>query len=60
MSYRILLALACFAFSANQALSANIAIIDSGVDYKHKSLVNNIWSNPEKPRADGNVRRNGL
>ncbi|NBX67640.1 MAG: hypothetical protein EBR01_01605 [Proteobacteria bacterium] len=32
--------------------AANIAIIDSGVDYKHKDLKNNIWQNPEAKTVD--------
>jgi len=32
--------------------AANIAIIDSGVDYKHKDLKNNIWQNPDSKTVD--------
>ncbi|MFM8313399.1 MAG: S8 family serine peptidase, partial [Deltaproteobacteria bacterium] len=32
--------------------AANIAIIDSGVDYKHKDLKNNIWENPSSKTVD--------
>jgi cell wall-associated protease len=32
--------------------AANIAIIDSGVDYKHKDLKNNIWQNPNSKTVD--------
>ena len=27
-------------------LASNVAIIDSGVDYKHKALKNQMWINP--------------
>ncbi|MFM8315117.1 MAG: S8 family serine peptidase [Deltaproteobacteria bacterium] len=32
--------------------AANIAIIDSGVDYKHKELKNNMWQNPDSKTVD--------
>jgi subtilisin family serine protease len=32
--------------------AANIAIIDSGVDYKHKDLKNNIWQNSNSKTVD--------
>ncbi|MBM4304867.1 MAG: hypothetical protein FJ112_11150, partial [Deltaproteobacteria bacterium] len=31
---------------------ANIAIIDSGVDYKHRQLVNNMWQNSASKTVD--------
>jgi subtilisin family serine protease len=41
-----------------QAFAANIAVVDSGVDYKHKDLLSQIWANPTRPDvkdADGKV-----
>ncbi len=32
--------------------AAHIAVIDSGVDYKHKDLKNNIWQNPDSKTVD--------
>lgn len=32
--------------------AANIAIIDSGIDYKHKELKNNMWQNPSSKTVD--------
>ena len=43
--------------SANASI---VAIVDSGTDYKHTSLTNNIWMNPnEVPDNDRDEDRNG-
>jgi subtilisin family serine protease len=36
-----------------QAMGATIAVIDSGVDVKHKDLVNNLWINSEEISDNG-------
>jgi subtilisin family serine protease len=39
---------------AGQVFAANLAIIDSGVDYKHKDLAAKMWTNPSNQTvADG-------
>ncbi|HWR57967.1 MAG TPA: S8 family serine peptidase [Thermodesulfovibrionales bacterium] len=35
------------------ANSVKIAILDSGIDYNHPDLVNNIWTNPNESCSDG-------
>jgi len=45
------------------AFGANIAVIDSGVDYKHMDLKHNIWENPASPQdvvADGKTYKNAI
>lgn len=46
-----------FMFFVSAANGAKIAVIDSGVDYKHKTLTSNMWTNPETKTvdADGTV-----
>lgn len=46
-----------FMFFVSAANGAKIAVIDSGVDYKHKTLSSNMWTNPETKTvdADGTV-----
>lgn len=39
--------------SAGVAQAASVAIIDSGVDYKHRDLVSKIWTNPQASTTDG-------
>ena len=42
------------------ANASTVAIVDSGTDYKHTSLANNIWMNPnEIPNNDRDEDRNG-
>lgn len=38
--------------SASVSLAARVAIIDSGVDYKHESLAKFMWSNPNDSTTD--------
>jgi cell wall-associated protease len=33
---------------SNSALAAKIAVIDSGLDYKHEMIVPNLWTNPNE------------
>src|SRR5690242_9535950 len=51
-------------FVGTAAIGANIAIIDSGVDYKHQALKNNMWDNPASPQdvvtADGKKYSNAI
>jgi len=42
-------------FLAAQAQAANLAIIDSGVDYKHKELSNKMWTNPASQTTVGST-----
>ncbi len=37
-----------FCASAFSAQSATIAVIDSGLDYKHEMIVSNLWTNPNE------------
>jgi len=37
---------------AAMASAANLAIIDSGIDYKHKDLVAHMWTNPSNQTTD--------
>jgi len=39
-------------FIVGQAFAAKIAIIDSGVDYKHKDLAARMWTNPSSSTTD--------
>ncbi len=59
MKYTFMTLFIAFAISFT-ANATTIAVIDSGVDYKHKDLVNNIWTNPENQTkdADGTVYNN--
>ena len=42
------------------AFGSTVAIVDSGTDYKHNSLINNIWTNDnEVPNNDRDEDRNG-
>ena len=42
------------------AYSSTVAIVDSGTDYQHEALVNNIWINPtEVPNNDRDEDHNG-
>ena len=42
------------------AYSSTVAIVDSGTDYKHEGLINNIWINQaETPNNDRDEDRNG-
>ena len=54
MKWISMAALVC-AFSAN---AATIAVIDSGLDYKHEMITPNLWTNPnevfDRPDNDGN------
>ncbi|MBY0471186.1 S8 family serine peptidase [bacterium] len=38
---------------SSSAHSATVAVIDSGVDYKHTYLNNHIWTNPDEVAGDG-------
>ncbi len=40
--------LGLLAIGAKVSLAASIAVIDSGVDYKHVDLKQNVWSNPQE------------
>jgi cell wall-associated protease len=59
---RLSLAIAVACLVSTYAVGANIAVIDSGVDYKHVDLKNNIWQNPASPQnlttADGKTYQN--
>lgn len=41
-----------FTFVVGQSFAAKIAIIDSGVDYKHKDLAAKMWTNPNSSTTD--------
>jgi cell wall-associated protease len=49
---QVFLALVIFTFAIGQAWAANLAIMDSGVDYKHKDLAAKMWSNPASQTTD--------
>lgn len=38
--------------TASVSLAATVAIIDSGVDYKHKALADTMWTNPNDSTTD--------
>ena len=38
--------------TASVSLAATVAIIDSGVDYKHKALADTMWTNPNDSSTD--------
>ena len=48
--------------SASVSLAARVAIIDSGVDYKHEAFAKYMWSNPNSSTTDdaGNVYKGDL
>lgn len=51
-------------FVGVSSIAATIAVIDSGVDYKHKVLADKMWSNPASPAKtvteDGTVYENDV
>jgi hypothetical protein len=46
MKWISLAILACALFNQTPAEAATIAVIDSGLDYKHEFIVPNLWTNP--------------
>ncbi len=49
-----MLPILAFGLSLGQvSLAATVAIIDSGVDYKHKEFAAKIWSNPDEIASNG-------
>jgi cell wall-associated protease len=50
---------ACLAFGASALQAAQVAIIDSGVDYKHEAFASDMWSNPNgSTTVDGTTYAN--
>jgi subtilisin family serine protease len=48
MKWISLAILACALFNQTPAEAATIAVIDSGLDYKHEFIVPNLWTNPNE------------
>lgn len=50
---------ACFVLGASAAQAAQVAIIDSGVDYKHEAYASDMWTNPNgSTTVDGTTYSN--